>query len=356
MDRVPDYPLYGFTYSLYRLSPLYNRKTPLLHRATLNMHARRMRELLKGDSLRGVQVGAMLDTGVASLGPLEDCTWDMIGDEDAWIAAHSSEGVDETADDLSQIDNREISPEVARGLLIRFKYATTTYTALLMRDPKNTTSPQHFTYLPLLLLRMPGPLRSVVVDHLSSAFDTRIAPMRLRPAFLMSTLEKFLGYLTAPDSNQSVPDTVKQLQIQISFPATTDAAEKTSAALLKHIDVNIEKDDVYEFFTRGKLLLSQPAAVYPEIDRQSPFTAALVHYLVNHLALEPAYIQSGISRITSGLFTLSAEGKMKLFVPPAFHSDNPDVIPETSASELFMQEFYGSLIREATMSISKETG
>lgn len=352
MARNSQYPLYGYTYNLYRLSPLYNRKAPLLHHASLAMHARRMREILKGDVVRGVQVDVLVEGSIASLGPLEDCTWDLIGDETAWNNTQKPADTDEDADDLSQLDTREIQPEDARGILIRLKYATSMYTAMLLKDPKETKSPQGFTYLPLLLLRMPTPLRNVIIEQISSTFDTRVSPMRLRPFFLLNSFESLLARLTSPDSNQSVPDIVKQLLLQLSFPAVTSTGEQAPPAhLLKHIDINISRDDIYEFYTRGNLLLSRSPEVYSFIEKRSPFTAGLVHYLSSYLAFEPIHIHPAISKITNALFSLSTDGKMKLFPPTTRASgidESSQMIPEISASELFMQDFYKSLIKEAT--------
>lgn len=88
MNDIPPYPLYNRTYNLFRLSPLHHGDAPLLADRTLRTHAKRLKEQLKGDNVRGVQVDFASAEDTARLGPLEECTWELLGDEDAWIDRH----------------------------------------------------------------------------------------------------------------------------------------------------------------------------------------------------------------------------------------------------------------------------
>ena len=86
MAYVPPYPLLNRTYNLYRLSPLHHGdNTPLLTDQSVRAHAKRLKEQLKGDNVRGVQVDFASADETAKLGPLQECRWEVLGDENAWI-------------------------------------------------------------------------------------------------------------------------------------------------------------------------------------------------------------------------------------------------------------------------------
>jgi hypothetical protein len=178
MAEFPPYPLYNRTYLLYRVSPLHHSDAPLLSERSLRTHAKRLREQLKGDNVRGVEVDfAGTEDALPNLGPLEDCTWEMIGNEDAWIDRHR-QSVDPDSSQLSGT----MTAERARGVQVSLEYAKHSYNALLLRDPGVTASPEGFTSLPLLLVKMPAAVRHVFLNYLRTSFDAHVAPLRLAPS------------------------------------------------------------------------------------------------------------------------------------------------------------------------------
>ncbi|KAF2787358.1 hypothetical protein K505DRAFT_343016 [Melanomma pulvis-pyrius CBS 109.77] len=321
MAAAPPYPLYDRSYALYRLSPLHHGHTPLLDPPSLRAHARRLKEQLKGDSVRGVEVAlAAAEGATPERGALEQCQWQTIGDEVAWIDLHNQPGEPAT-------------PEQARGVAVLLEYEKQSYNALLLRDPAATTSPDAFTSLPLLLVKMPAPMRDVFLNYLRTTFDAHVAPLRLSSAFLASSLESYFGHLSASTSSQSILDVVQKLQLQLTFPH--------SNTLLKHMDISIAPPDVARFVGRGKLLPNS---------QQKPFTSAISCYLREHLALDLSHPKIHISRISCQSFQLSTD-RIRLG-PPDISGDisfsQEEEAPEGSASQLAMEEFYASLIREAT--------
>ena len=329
MAEFPPYPLYNRSYLLYRVSPLLNRDAPLLNERNLRTHAQRLRNQLKGDNIRGVEVDyPSIGDALPNLGPLEDCSWDILPDEDEWINRQRYL-VDP---DASQISS-SVPPERARGLGVTLEYEKQSYNALLLRDPGTTVSPDGFTSLPLLMLKMPLPIRDVFINYLKTTFDAHVSPLRLQPDFLSSTLETYFRHLSAPNSTQSIRDVVRQLQLQISFPSST--------SLLKHIDITISGDDVSGFVKRGRLLQARS---------QTPFTAAITSYLQKHLALDLAHQKVHITKATCGSFTLSTD-RLKLAVPEVSDVSmiDEDVgTQDASASQSAAEELYSSLVREAT--------
>ncbi|CAA9960619.1 CENP-L domain containing protein [Pyrenophora teres f. maculata] len=327
MADIPPYPLYNRTYNLYRISPLHHGDTPLLGHASLRIHAKRLKEQLKGDNVRGVQVDFAAAEDTAKLGPLDECSWDLLGDEDAWIDRHVAD-VDESQ--LSSV----LTHENARGLQISLDYEKQSYNALLLRDPAVTCSPDGFTSLPLLLVKMPGPVRDIFVNYLRTTFDAHVAPLRLPSSFISSSLETYFKHLTAKTSTQSIQQVIRQLHIQFAFPNTT--------TLLKHVEITIAGTDVAGFVHRGRLLKNT---------HTKPFTAALFAYLKHHLALDASHPNVQISRISCNSFSLGTE-RLKLIAPDTLadmsFSDEGGASQDASAGQLAVHELYTSLVREAT--------
>ena len=321
MAAAPPYPLYDRMYTLYRVSPLHHGETPLLDARSLRTHAKRLEEQLKGDNVRGVEVDfAGTEGALSDKGPLEACQWEMIGDEEAWIGLYHQ-------------PDEPITPDKARGIEVNLEYEKQSYNALLLRDSETTTSPDGFTSLPLLLIKMPAPIREVFLNYLRTTFDAHIAPLRLSPAFLASSLETYFRHLSTSTSTQTILDVVQKLQLQLTFPH--------NSTLLKSMDISIAGPDVAGFVNRGKLLPSS---------QQKPFTSAISTYLKNHLALDLSHPKVQISRIGCHSFQLSTD-RIRLG-PPDIAGDislsQDDGVPEESASQLAMEDFYASLVREAT--------
>jgi hypothetical protein len=295
--EAPAYPLYGPTYHLYRVSPLYNGTAPLL--ASLAIHARRFRDIIKGDTLRGIQIAAELQTGNVSqrgAGAFKSCTWELLGDQVAWERAHP---VDEEEDEVSTL--ADVSVSEARGVRIEVVYEKATYSAVLFGSAREKGMTAGFTKLPLLFVKMPAPLREAFVGYLTTAFDARITPMKLRSALLSSILETILerSVTRSEEALRELSVFPKGLQLQLSFPSTTPD--------LKSLDIHIEQSDLVQFLQHGKRLASQPST-----STTGPFITALNAYATQHLALSVTHPAVMVSRLSLGPYAISSEGKIKM--------------------------------------------
>lgn len=293
------YPLYGPQYYLYRVSPLHNGTAPLL--ASLEIHARRFKDLIKGDALRGIQIATELQSGSTSSrrgpGGFRSCTWELLGDEAAWARAHPVENEDD--DEMSVI--AEVSTQEARGIVVEVQYERATYSAVLYGSAREKSRTAGFTILPLLFVKMPAPLKTLFVEYLTTAFDARITPMKLRTAFLSSAIETILQYTISRYERDLREVTVfsKGLQLQLSFPST--------APELKTLDINIEQADLLEFIKHGRRLAAQSSSA-----TIGPFIRALEAYITQHLALSITHPAVVISRIVLGSYALSSDGRIKI--------------------------------------------
>ncbi|RAL61090.1 hypothetical protein DID88_010431 [Monilinia fructigena] len=119
-----QYPIYNTTFALHRASPLYiGEKT--LNDMNLQIHARRFRDILAGDVLRGVRVGLGFENdNLARVGALQKVVWKVLKVESDWAV----EDTTREALDLSESENTH-----NRGILVEVSYEKANYSALLLR-------------------------------------------------------------------------------------------------------------------------------------------------------------------------------------------------------------------------------
>lgn len=319
------YPLYNTTLTLHRLAPLYHGSdtASFLADATLEEHARRFHDILRGDVLRGVRVGladtsSKNDEGLGRAGGLVDVKWVVLGDEDDWVAAGDGKEMDEERD----------QSDLQRGIYVEIAYERIKYIAVLLRrwqdeeedvDEDGAEEDDGFTHLPLLLTRMPNSLRQTLLDYLTTTFDTRATPLKLPSSNLSTFLEDYLQDLTDTHTFSNDPSiashhrasaeatlrsAIKDIQFSISLPAPT-------SPLLKTMDITVPKDDVAMFISTGQKILSRIGQQQGE----GPFMAALLQYASSHLAMNLSHPDLKIAKIACGAFVLGAEGKVKIFDP-----------------------------------------
>lgn len=325
-EGPPVYPLYNTTYTAYRVSPVHHGDAAILDEANLTEHARNFRQTLRGDSFRGVPLAFDEYNQFSRSGALQDCTWDLLGDERTWQRVHTSkEGED---NDISTASVLRVEPETLRGVRIGLQYERASHSALLLRDPEaDDFAADGFTSLPLLLVRMPASLREILVDYLSKTFDCRVSPLRLPSSLLTSSLESLLRRLDNKTGSQTLASLTKGVQLQLNF--------STSGTLLRNLDITIAKEDVPEFIARGKVMQSASAKASKQ---STPFTSALMLYLDHHLGLDMAHTAVQVSKAIAGPFALSSDGKIKLFEP------SPPAEDEVSSpTELAMHDLYTAL-------------
>lgn len=259
-----------------------------------------------GDVVRGVEVG--LDRGaddgaMRRAGALEAVAigWvrleSLLGryvggdDEESGPVSRVPGGDEEDRSGLSAAG----SPGKGRGLQISLRYEKAECAALLLPPVKSQTgglraqpepaatslfnlgsglheeNDPDFLHLPLLLLRMPAPLKTVIVDFLSRTFDCRISSLSLGTRSMVRALERWIGDSGAPTKGQFAKDvvltlgfygpTVTQSQRQQKEVAGRDQVTglvedpgRTQDTLvgIKTIDVIIPYADLRRFLRAGR--------------------------------------------------------------------------------------------------------
>jgi hypothetical protein len=311
-DDAQIYPLYDTTFSLHRVSPLHTGLDDPLDDAILRDQARRFRDILTGEVLRGVRVGLdNEDSTLAHMGALKTVTWTQLPFEENW----KGQGGQIVGDE----DTTMILTE-SRGLLLRVAYEKIEYTAVLLRDVKSGnwdetnagegSDVDGFEYFPLLLLKMPASLRDAFTDFLATTFDARLSVLQLPSSNVTTAFEQYLAYvcvdgegepLDAVESTRATKNIIGAVEVFIGFnlPGVSSA--------LKTLDIKLSRDDLPRIIARGKLAGSG--------QEDTPLWNALTAYVNAHLALDLKHERVKVMRIACDAFVLGAEGKVKFLYP-----------------------------------------
>ncbi|KAI1653740.1 kinetochore complex Sim4 subunit Fta1-domain-containing protein [Daldinia decipiens] len=289
---------FNTTFTTYRVSPLYVGKQKLTP-VRLQLLSKRLRDALVGDVVRGVQVGLDSDAELGRTGALYAAEWRWI-DADKILGGNRREGSVELGNHADEADERAQGGK-RQVLSIELRYENARFSALLLSDlsgnegiPGSNYRPPWtwqtddnsglrsgedgqtaFLHLPLLLFRMPAPLKSVLIDFLSNTFDCRVSPLALGTQTLVSSWETWLSD-NYSKRNRHVPG--KNILITLGFhiepreskgqssgnelddTSEQDQGQKRDLPHvgIKTIDVTIPAADAYRFLRVGEKFDSKP--------------------------------------------------------------------------------------------------
>ncbi|KAI2614811.1 kinetochore complex Sim4 subunit Fta1-domain-containing protein [Hypoxylon fragiforme] len=290
-SEVPRF--FSTTFTTYRASPLHVGSKEALTPTRLLVLARRLRDTLVGDVVRGVQVGLESDASLGRTGALISVDWRWLDASQVLEGRKSRrKGSPELGNDDSNSSERGGRPRV---LCIELTYENARFGALLLpdlsrdEDASDSSSNQPswtwqtegngsragdvdqsaFLDLPLILFRMPVPLKAVLLDFLSSTFDCRIAPLGLGTRTLVNAWETWLSDSPSTPGRRALSkDVLLTLGFHIGPPEPTpDGKENnnnnnnedpSSRKLeppqlgLKTIDISIPAREVRRFLRMGK--------------------------------------------------------------------------------------------------------
>jgi hypothetical protein len=217
------------------------------------------------------------------------------------------------------------------GVIIEITYEKANYTALLLRDITSsptsspaTTTEGGFTHLPLLLTRLPPPLRTTLLDFLSTRFDTRASAMQLPSAFLKKALGGYMDALMGGGGD--VKGVVRDVVISTAFPiggnGGAGGAGEGGEGELKAIDITISRDDIPNFLERGRNSATSTTSTTTSTSTttaaradEHPFWNALHTYTTKHLALDLSNPSVSVVKIACGAFVMASEGRVKISAP-----------------------------------------
>ncbi|KAK4121511.1 hypothetical protein N657DRAFT_647677 [Parathielavia appendiculata] len=376
-------PFYNTTFSAHRVSPLY-LGSELLTPNRLQLLAQRLRDKLVGDVVRGVEVRAA-DAGEESIigraGALEQVKigWVSVAD----VLGISQEGLNGIGEEEGERAGwRQLTEQLPdkKALHITLRYEMASCAALMLprladsrRDDVPTPAqtrfsvgdanvmeweptPNRFLSLPLLLLRMPAPLKTTIADFLSTTFDCRVSPMRLGTRSLIRSWEAWIRFVGLPARGPFAKDAVLSLGFYVPPPEKPNTSPDEDDTVdqqplgLKSIDVIIPADELRQFVAAGKRLATSHRQQAPasskmrwgweddvrkrrklagrlyeegwewrtadEEEDGQPFTEALGCYLKEHLSLNMFHPGVRVVKIACGGFAMS-ENRLKVFAPAA---------------------------------------
>lgn len=329
--------LFNTSWTAHTLSPLHHSKehhTLVDNQNALKIYAKRLRDQLTGDFIRGAQVTLMrnaLDDALSKAGPLIDCKWEFISRNDGDIE-NPAENEDEDEDG----NQLAIEAEDCIGIFVTLEYENIVYRAALLTNPEgykasslslSDQSSTSSTHLPLLLTRMPTALRTTFIEFLSATFDTYCSTLHLPPVFLATILKATIAFLIRsenlrPTSNGILEKVLKDMQLTLTF-------SQSIAPALKGLDISIPRETL-SVFSRGGV----------DDNNASHFSKFFSQYLNHHLGMkvnletisqdldnnqkQPQHVW--LSKIATAIFVVSAEGRFKLI--ETLDDDDNDKVEE----------------------------
>ena len=349
--------LFNTTFSTHRVSPLHVGARPLTA-PRLAVLSARLRDVLVGDVVRGVQIGTGPDAGgsdpaLGRAGALERVEWRWIplrrlmgaeapprrgpavhreaslelgaGDEAGGGArgrgrgrgrrggARGGRGAGSaTVGPSDAADPEEGAREGQDALCLVLAYENATFHALLLPDTSSPGSKRQgaadlphlpwtgaasrttrsstaagkegeeeegrgeaaaFLHLPLLLLKLPAPVKSVLVNFLATTFDCRVSPLRLGTRTLVRCWEDWLAALGR--RQQPGKDVSVTLGFHLEPPVDDPAREKPTDGRaggtrgrgagpqqqlgLKTLEVVVPAEDILRFLRAGEKIVARRA-------------------------------------------------------------------------------------------------
>ncbi|KAK4097868.1 hypothetical protein N658DRAFT_499957 [Parathielavia hyrcaniae] len=390
-ERAPP-PFYNTTFSAHRVSPLYLGSEPLTQ-TRLQALSQQIRDKLVGDIIRGVEVGVPApgeESIIGRAGALERVVivWVSVADVLGILREEELDGLGEGDGDgdgdgdtagwwqyVAQLPDK-------KALHITLQYEMASCTALMLPPLSNTggddvpapaqtrfavgdanemdwePTPNRFLSLPLLLLRMPAPLKTTIADFLSKTFDCRVSPMRLGTRSLVRSWEAWIRSVGLPSREPLARDVVLSLGFHAPPPEKSSSTAPDGVETagqqhlgLKAIDVIVPAGELRRFVAAGKRLAATgnqqafssskvlkwgweddvrkrrtlAGRLYEEgwewrmgarEGEDQPFTEALGCYLKEHLGLDMFHPGVRVVKIACGGFAMS-ENRLKVFAPAA---------------------------------------
>lgn len=343
------------------------------------------------------------DEGSGRAGALKGCEWTVLREERGGLRSGDGEGRREgtgrgartrtrnrtrmrAADAEAEVEGEE--EEEAVGVHVVIRYEKNTYTAVLLRSPQREREEETkesdaiFTHLPLLLTRMPAPLRSTLTSYLASTFDCQVSALRLSSGFLVGALEGWLedlsGGVDGGDgsetgrqglaSDMEVKEVVKDVHVTFSFAPPV-------APALKSLDVVVAAADIVRFVRAGEKILRHQGR-QPESDAQrsrsrkrkrmgadaegegggvmsgSPFMAGLGQHLDAQMAMNFRHSGVQVAKIACGAFVLAGEGRVRIVDQRRGDGGNEDAAQERRARAV--RSFVARLVDRAAGQLGGE--
>ena len=318
------HPLLSTTFILHRLAPLHNFPSlkPSDHPSTgrrvtspFKHHERALTNLLKGEVLRGVNIGASSDgdNNLSKLGRLRGCKWrllptlsahrDWIIERESWIGGEEDNDKGGVGEDWA-LAAQESADVLGVEIMFDYERGGGGCVAYLLGRPPQYENGQKdkagaFTSLPLLLTRLPTALVDVLTGYLAQSFDTLVTPMEAGSGWIEGVLEKYLGEVEHRRRRGTGKD------ITLSFRT------QGVGTGVKIVTVGIHRGDIADFLNKGKIILAGDDTPKSKRKRdegpakpqtQGPFMAAVEKYMGEMMGIYPGKLR--LTKVACGGFVV----------------------------------------------------
>ncbi|KAA8909463.1 kinetochore complex Sim4 subunit Fta1-domain-containing protein [Sphaerosporella brunnea] len=266
--REEQHPLFNTTYTLHTLGPLFS--FPALTPAALAPHSKRLLQHLRGDVVRGVTIPTSEQAQLSRAGKLLQCTWSALP------------RIPAAGEEEEQQEEEEAEAEVT-GVRIELVHENASYTALLLGlTPSEQKVKKEFTSLPLLLTRMPSPLREPLLKYLATTFDVLLRPLPLPDLLLRECLDAYI----AKSAGGGAKDVV------LTFVPGGEGVEG-----LKRVTITVDGEDV--------------ARLHARVAEGESWLGLLGEQLESVSGLRLTEVD--LVKVAAGGFVLATEGRGKFF-------------------------------------------
>ncbi|KAL3423940.1 hypothetical protein PVAG01_05687 [Phlyctema vagabunda] len=300
-SSAPVYPLYNNSYTIFQVSPLHRRDTPL-NNASLLIHAVRLREILVGGVLKGIEINenAADDAARSRAGALQAVSFRTLTEEQHWL------------EDLAQREQHPSLPGLSdRGILIEIKYEHAEHRAIMLRDISSDGRPARdvteFERMPLFLARMPFSILDKVARYLALAFDTQIQNFPLARQFVNETVDLYIRNLMGSDTNSLTMDSSKVMKAsQIIKDISITCGRPDENGELRTFDIHFKEADIPRYIARAPKDQQGP--------KGTPFLYGIHQYMYDHTAVDILHHRLIWEKVACSAFVIGLE-KLRFTLP-----------------------------------------
>jgi len=222
----PTSKVHNTSFTLTRLTPLYS-----FNPARLPHYARELRDIVRGDVLRGVQIStAASDRAKSTL--VRSCEW--------------------------TIESGLLPTEQFDSVMIKIIWEDgSTFTAFMIPNytmfehmslRKRKRDGEDFTSLPLLLTKGPQVVTQQLINYIATRFDVKASEVSLPADLLAECLQGYLELVFRDDASQRTID--RHIRIVELVYAVMEPSKSKVKGALRRITFSLGASDVQELYRR----------------------------------------------------------------------------------------------------------
>lgn len=228
-------PFYDTTFTLFRISKLSNLPSPL-NDQTLRPYARALRDIIRGNVIRGVQLHTDNPEEQRPEGHLARCEWSI-------TPLPKLQAQQDADDDVEDEGEEGALPD---AICITLTYdPPATYRTLVVPALDDADAEENGNY-PLLLMRMPRAAKEAFKGYFERTFDCYLSPMNIPSLSIKTMLETYMetkvGYARQLGKDSEV---LSKADVQVNFSGGP------AAPYMRAFNVTLAADDVPTLWDKG---------------------------------------------------------------------------------------------------------